>query len=198
MAEENEQAQEGQATAPEAPVKHKRTEKQEKIISASIVGGIVLVFALAGFFLGKVLVETLRPEPIVAAQVAGMMGAQQTAGSGTEEDIVETEKTWFYNLEPVVANLDEPGATRYVRTTLTLEIYNSLSKKDGTELLEEKAPHMRNWLAIYLASLSLDDARGERNLKRIQSQVLEEFNQILFPNAQPLIGRILLKDFAIQ
>ena len=43
-----------------------------------------------------------------------------------------------------------------------------------------------------------DEARGEKNLKRIQSQVLEEFNQMLFPNEKPQVSHILLKDFAIQ
>ncbi|MCP4452090.1 MAG: flagellar basal body-associated FliL family protein [Planctomycetes bacterium] len=141
--------------------------------------------------------DTLRPEPIVAAQIAG------TAPSGTseappEEEAVDAGKTWFYDLLPVVANLDEPGATRYIRTTLTLEIFDSLDKDEGENLLEKKAPHMRNWLTIYLASLTLDDARGENNLKRIQSHVLEEFNQMLFPNEKPQVSHILLKDFAIQ
>lgn len=164
------------------------------------MGGIILVFALSGFFLGKVLVETLKPEPIVAAQIGatGPMGQAIETDEGSETKEAGDGKTWFYDLPPVVANLDEPGATRYVRMALTLEILDSLDRKDGEPMLEEKDPHMRNWLTIYLSSLSLDDARGEKNLKRIQSHMLEELNQILFPNAQPQISSILLKDFAIQ
>jgi flagellar basal body-associated protein FliL len=197
MAEENEQNQEGQQEEQNPGQSKTDAKKRETIISWSIMGSIILVFALSGFFLGKVLVETLQAEPIMAAQIAGMSQSGQSETT-PDQEIVDGGKTWFYDLLPVVANLDEPGATRYIRTTLTLEIYDALDEDKGKELLKEKAPHMRNWLTIYLASLSLDDARGEKNLKRIQSHVLEEFNQMLFPNEKPQVSHILLKDFAIQ
>ena len=191
--EQNEQEQKDQTPKPAKMDPRKR----ENLIAGSIMGGVILVFALSGFFLGEVLVETLRPEPIVAAQMVGPSLPGLVAPQ-SEEGTPDPGKTWFYDLDPVVANLDEPGATRYIRTSLTLEVFDSLNEKDGRALLKEKSPHLRNWLAIYLASLSLEDARGERNLRRMQSDVLEEFNQILFPNALPHVNHILLKDFAIQ
>ncbi len=195
MAEEKED----KSSEPEGAESKDNTKRKEKITTWSIMAGIVLIFALAGFFLGKVLVETLKPEPIVAAQITGNSESQQEQDGQPKQPIVESTDTWFYkDLKAVVANLDEPGATRYVRTTLILEIHNSLEQKDGEVLLEEKTPHLRSWLTIYLASLSLDDAQGEKNLKRIQSDILESFNQKLFPNGQPQIRRILLSDFAIQ
>ena len=59
-------------------------------------------------------------------------------------------------------------------------------------------PILTNWLTIYLASLSLEDIRGDRNLKRIQIQILDAFNEQLFPNQKPKIKRVLFKEFAIQ
>jgi flagellar basal body-associated protein FliL len=199
MAEEN-QEKTSEQEGKDGQDSQSNRKKKEKIKTWCIMGGIVLVFALSGFFLGKVLVETLKPVPIVAAQIAGTSQSQPGAGeTDPEQKPVGSGETWFYKkLEAVVANLDEPGATRYVRTTLTLEIFSSLDEKEGRALLESKTPHLRNWLTIYLASLSLDDARGEKNLKRIQSDVLDAFNQKLFPDGQPHIGRILLEDFAIQ
>ncbi len=197
MAEEHEEKtseQEGE----DSQDNQKTHKKKEKIITWSIMGSIILVFALAGFSLGKILVETLKPVPIVAAQIAGNTKSQPETPK-PKQPIIGSEKTWFYkDLEAVVANLDEPGATRYVRTTLTLEISNALDEKEGRTLLESKTPHLRNWLTIYLASLSLDDALGEKNIKRIQSDVLDAFNQKLFPDGQPQISRILLDEFAIQ
>ncbi len=197
MADKNEQEKEQEDQAPKE--EKRNSKKKENLIAASIMGGIILVFALAGFFLGEVLVETLRPEPIVASQIveAGpSLSGQQAAKP--KQDTPDPGQTWFYELPPLTANLDEPGATRYIRTALTLEMMDSLDPKEGKDLLDEKAPHLRNWLAIYLASLSLEDAQGERNLRRIQSDVLVEFNQILFQNGQPHVNYILLKDFAIQ
>ena len=197
MAEDNEKDQEDPQEEQGQKNSKVSAKKKQMIVSWSVMGGIILTFALSGFFLGKVLVDALQPEPIVAAQIAGMSQSGQSETT-PEQEAVDGGKTWFYDLLPVVANLDEPGATRYIRTTLTLEIYDALDQDDGKELFEKKAPHMRNWLTIYLASLSLDDARGEKNLKRIQAQVLEEFNQMLFPNEKPQVSHILLKDFAIQ
>ena len=57
---------------------------------------------------------------------------------------------------------------------------------------------MTNWLTIYLASLSLGDIRGDKNLRRIQSQITDAFNEILFPDAKPQIENVLFKEFPIQ
>ena len=54
------------------------------------------------------------------------------------------------------------------------------------------------WLTVYLASLHLEDIRGDNNLKRIQSQVMDAFNEKLFPDSKPKIKNVLFKEFAVQ
>lgn len=192
MAED--QAQEQEQTN-EQDAKSQDNAKNSKMTTWAIMGGIILVFAIAGFFLGKILVDAIKPAPIVDTQVT------DTSQQPVEDDIDEAdkEKTWYYTeLSPVVANLDEPGATRYIRVTLTLEIYDKLPEKEGKALIELKTPLLIDWLTKYLASLSLDDARGEKNIKRIQADVVEAFNQMLFPNGQPRVARVLFQGFAIQ
>jgi flagellar basal body-associated protein FliL len=110
----------------------------------------------------------------------------------------DTPKAWFYDLEPVVANLNVPGVTRYVRAALTLEMNAEMEKEKGLDVFEEKKPLLTSWLTVYLASLSLEDIRGDENLKRIQSQILDAFNEELFPDSEPHIKHILFKEFAIQ
>ena len=106
----------------------------------------------------------------------------------------------FYNLDPVVANINEPGATRYVRITLTLELDEEADTEAVAATIEEKKPIITNWLTIYLASLSLDDIQGDKNLKRIQGQILDSFNEKLLSgsDSKPVIKSILFKEFAIQ
>ena len=101
-------------------------------------------------------------------------------------------------MESVVANLDEPGVTRYIRAALTLEISSALTQEKGVALIEKKKPILTNWLSIYLASLTLEDIRGDRNQIRIQTQMRDGFNEILFPDSKPKIKRILFKEFAVQ
>lgn len=159
-----------------------------------IPGAVVLVFAGAGFGLGRLFAGPGIDKSSESGQQNQLAGAENLTAAGS----ADTQKIWYYDLEPVVANLDEPSVTRYVRAALTLEINPQMDEKKGRGFLDEKKPILTNWLAIYLASLSIEDIRGERNLKSIQSQILDVFNEKLFPNSKPQIKQVLFKEFAIQ
>ncbi|MFC1633495.1 flagellar basal body-associated protein FliL [Planctomycetota bacterium] len=107
-------------------------------------------------------------------------------------------KVWYYDLDPVVANLNEPGVTRYVRATFILEMNSEIDKKKGAGFLDEKKPIMINLLTVYLSSLGLEDIRGDKNLRSIQSYVCGAFNESLFPDSKPQIKHVLIKEFAVQ
>ena len=122
----------------------------------------------------------------------------QTSPVGAESSQEDSENTWYYDFEPVVANLNEPGSTRYIRVVLTIQLSKALDPQKGTAFIQEKMPLLRNWLTIYLASQTIEDTRGNRNLMRIQSEILDAFNEKLFPGSKPLIKSVFFKDFAIQ
>jgi flagellar basal body-associated protein FliL len=131
----------------------------------------------------------------------GAKKEEKKHGGGKEEKKKETSgepKIWYQDLDPVVANLNEPGVTRYIRVTLTLEMNPEFEEEAGREFIEEKKPVLTDWLSIYLAGLTIDDSRGDKNLKMIQAQILDAFNERLFPDSKPQIHRILFKEFAIQ
>ena len=160
-----------------------------------ILASVVVFCAGTGFGLGRILAGPDK-KPDSAARLPA-------TGTNHTEDLLDLtgrkpEKAWYYDLEPVVANLDEPGVTRYIRVALTLEINSEVDEKKGIAYLEKKMPLITNWLTIYLAGLSIEDIRGNRNLKRIQSQILNAFNETLFPDSKPQIKHILFKEFAIQ
>ena len=168
------------------------------ILQWIIIAVIVAISAGAGLGLGRLFAGSGAP---AAESESELVKENKSAGAEdlkADDSATGSQKTWYYDLEPVVANLDEPGVTRYVRATLTLQINSQLGEKKGTALLEEKKPVLTNWLTIYLASLSIKDIRGDKNLKRIQSQILDAFNEKLFPDARPQIEHILFKEFAVQ
>jgi len=188
MAEEEKQNQQEQQKEQEEPKKSKAGTLQWAIIAV-----VVLLCAGSGFFIGRFFKGSSLPAS------AGASDEDAAANAGHKPDEPETDKTWFYNdLDAVVANLNDPGVMRYVRAWLTLEISASISEAEAKELFLAKGPILTNWLTIYLASLGLEDIRGDRNLKRIQAQILDAFNDQLFPNQKPKIKRILFKEFAIQ
>ncbi len=172
----------------------KKSGKGGSILPWIITGAVVLLCAGAGLGLGRLFAKGNAPAEQTTEEGQTPLAQQPQ----TSQRTAEGENVWYFDLEPLVANLDEPSVTRYVRATLTLEISTELDAKQGMALLEQKRPLLINWLTIYLSSLSLEEARGDRNLKRIQTDVRDAFNEKLFGELKPPIKRILFKEFAIQ
>lgn len=174
----------------------KQEEKQEQpkskkgFLQYAILGAVVLIFAGAGFFLGRFLKGASVP---ATADAAGDDDEAQT-----DDSIPDDGKTWFFTFEPVIANLNDPGAMRYASLTLTLEMSSAAPQGKIEKLFAEKMPILTNWITIYLASLGLEDIRGDKNLKRMQAQILDALNEQVFPNQKPKIKHVLFKEFAIQ
>ncbi len=210
----------------EPPVENKETkEKTDKgkgrsILPIAIVVVIVLAAAGAGVGLSRLLAkggqpktteeaapekeaaaskETAKSEKPAAKEGEGAKGEKAKGEKAKSEITVEQDgDSWYFNLDPVVANLDEPGATRYVRAVFTLEMPVELSVEKGTAFLEQKKPLITNLLTIYLAGLNIESIRGDKNLKRIQTDLCDLFNERLYPDSKPMIKRILIKEFAVQ
>ena len=160
-----------------------------------ILAAVIVAGSTGGFALSQLMGGT---DPVCPA-------AETKSSKTTEkfDDFLAEKGTdqlpWPYDkMEAVVANLDEPGVTRYVRVTVTLEMSPEMSREKGEGYLEERKMILRDWLTTYFAGLSLEDVRGSRNLEKIKRQVQDQFNEILFPNGSPYVRRVLFKEFAVQ
>lgn len=189
---EQEKKEKQEATKPEAADKKSLV---GRLLPKIIVAVVVVVFAGAGFTLGRLFAGSGAPQTPGASERDQSAQVEKLEAKDSADD---DQKTWFFDLEPVVANLDVADVIRYVRASLTLEVSSEVDEKKGTAYLNEKKPVLTNWLTVYLASLGLDDIRGDSSLKRIQSQVLDAFNEKLFPDSKPKIKHILFKEFAVQ
>ncbi len=179
------------------PEKEKQDKKQQRenppqsklnrllpIIILILVTG---VSSVAGLGVGRIFADR-----------SGIDSGSQADSGSSDRSGTDERQIWYHDLEPIVANLDEPGAMRYIRATLTLGISTELNKEEGQNLIEKNKPVLNDWLSIYLASLSVTDVQGDRNQRVIQSQIRDAFNQELFGDGQPKIERVLFKEFAIQ
>ncbi len=128
-----------------------------------------------------------------ASPVAQSQPAEESAAGESRSDVQYT----YYEMEPIIVNLDEPRLARYIRASVVLAVRGE-NYKAVTELAEKKKPEMKSWLTVYLAGCTLEDVRGPKNLNRICREVQEAFNQELWPNSKPLIEKVLLKEFAVQ
>ncbi len=190
-------------------VKEQENSKEEsdgkKTSKSGILWWIILIIAVvfcagAGFGLGRLFAGSVKDEPTEPSQYNKENSNQTEDIKSDISDLTgkDSQKVWYYDLDPVVANLDEPGVTRYIRVALTFQMNSEADQKKGTAFLEEKKLLLANWFTIYLAGLSIEDTRGDRNLQRIQSQICDIFNEKLFPDAKPQIKNILFREFAIQ
>ena len=193
--QEGQQKQEEQQK-PEAEKSDKKS-KIARFLPWIIMVVVVLICAGAGLSVGRLFAGSGAPE-----------GAESDSGADTKSltDDLKADndsadgsgKVWYYDLDPVVANLNEPSVTRYVRASLTLEMSPEMDVKNGTIFLDEKKPILINWLTVYLSSLSLEDIRGDKNLRSIQSHVRDAFNEQLFPDSKSQIKQVLIKEFPVQ
>lgn len=191
-----------------APAGKDAAKGKSSVLSYIIVTVIVLICAGAGIGLGLIFAGTGKVKPVAeepeAVAESPKAETPKKAEKGANEKKTEGNKSskpgeiWYYDLDPVVANLNEPGATRYVRAALTLEMSPTITAEKGGALLASKKPLLINLLTIYLAGLNVDATRGDKNLKRIQAELTDILNEKIFSDSAPLIKGILIKEFAVQ
>ncbi len=165
-----------------------------RVLPYLVTALVVVSFAVMGFLVGRLFGTRGTMQTAAAAQD----GTGQAARLQEPAPATDTGESWYYDLEPVVVNLNEPGVTRYVRVGLTLEVSRTMGGKDGTDFLDQKKPLLKHWLTLFLANQTIEDMRGERNLLRLQAQISDAFNEGLFPDTKPHIKRVLFKELSIQ
>jgi flagellar basal body-associated protein FliL len=166
-----------------------------KVLPWLVPAVVVLVFAAGGFLIGRSFGTRGQAQTASGAEAGNAADAAPPKEPALKDG---TGPSWYFDLDPVVVNLNDPGVTRYVRISLTLEVSGTMDEKEGKVFLDQKKPLMKHWLTLYLSNQTIEDARGERNLTRMQTQISETLNAGLFPEGKPRIKSILFKEFAIQ
>ena len=179
-------------TKQEGDEKSQQAGKKIGIVTWIIMAVAIALFAGSGFVLGRLFAGSSSPQTTESPQ-------ENLQEKETTPDETDSKDTWYYNdLESVIVNPDEPGATRFVRVGLILEISSGLSENKAKQLIEAKKPPLINWLNLYFKSLTLAEMENDRDIKRILSQICDSFNEILFPDAKPQIKKVLIREFNIQ
>jgi flagellar basal body-associated protein FliL len=180
-----------------------------------ILGVMILACGVGGFAISQLMggsvptdPNAVKAKPAAASKPEKAEGkkaegkkAEKKGGEGgkAEGAAPEPGKSWMYDkLDAVVANLNEPGVTRYVRVTVILEINGQADYTETLSLLDEKKIVLQDWMTTYLAGLSLEDVRGSRSLNRIKREMLDQFNQLLFGQEKTNVEKVLFKEFAVQ
>lgn len=160
-----------------------------------IIVAVMVFCAGMGFGIGRILGgQSSNLEPGSEAEEVDLSKELAADIDSTNDN----DDYWYYELEPVIGNLNEPRVSRFVSISITLQISNAINEKKCTALIEEKKPILTNWLNVYLMSLSIEDIRGDENIKKVQAQILDAFNDKLFPESQLRIENVLFRSIAVQ
>ncbi|HIJ67086.1 MAG TPA: flagellar basal body-associated FliL family protein [Planctomycetes bacterium] len=203
MADEEEKKAQETTEQPQAEQEQNTRDKGGKASGLKLFTWLILVAVVAagfagGFALAQLLAGSETPSSTEAEQNRDDVNTENNSAGDLLIDKPTDEKLWSFELEPVIANLDEPGVTRYARVTITLQLSPQMDQEKGSLFLEEKKAILRDWLTTYIAGLNLERVRGTSNLGRIKKELRDSFNELLFPQSKPFINNILFKEFAVQ
>lgn len=101
-------------------------------------------------------------------------------GSGRQE-AQSTSSSWkekigpIYQFEPIIVNLNEEGARRYLKVSLNLELNSSEVIKE-IELLK---PRLLDSLITLLSSKTLKDIEGAKGKENLRKGIVAELNRHL-------------------
>jgi len=159
-----------------------------------VIAGVSLAGMAGGFALAQLTASTT--EEVVAEKPQETL--EENSYTELYAETPQEDKTWPYQLDPIIGNLDEPGSTRYLRVSIALDMSSELDQEKSKPYLDEKKAIINDFITTYVAGLSLERVRGSSNLNRIKKELRDAFNDLLFPDGKPLVQRVFLKEFAVQ
>ena len=157
----------------------------KKILRLLLPVGVVLIGVGAGNLVGRLGNSGSDIAEAATAQVEPDSATGQASGYA------------YFDLEPIIVNLNEPRLARYIRATLTLAV-RSEDERVAKEAVEKKMPELKSWLILYLSDCSIEQVRGAANLNHVLRDIQDSFNEKLWPDSRPMIVRVSYKEWAVQ
>ncbi len=133
---------------------------------------------------------------VVSARAAKSEGhdAPAAAGASHKDGAHKTDAVPFGE---VIVNLQEERMTRYIRVKIVLEV-DAEAEKVFSEHLAKAKPGLKSWLIGYLSGKTLKDVGGSIGVKRLQREILEHFEEVLYPEGNGPLRQVLFEEYAVQ
>lgn len=137
--------------------------------------------------------------PLLTGMGATEAGPVDAATVGLElMDFPEPDEEIAYiEFEEVVANINDPTASRFTNCTLVLQVAKT-QEEALTALVENKKAVLTNWLIGHLRDKTMEQLKGKLGANLLRREIYDKFNEILFTDGIERIQDILLIDFKIS
>ncbi len=96
-----------------------------------------------------------------------------------------------YSLETFIVNLFDRGGTRYLRTTMDLELNN----KDTIAEIEQRLPQIRNTILMIIPTKSSDELTSFEGKMALRNEIMEKLNSFIRTGS---VSNIYFTEFVIQ
>jgi len=139
--------------------------------------------------LASMLAGAAAPMVLGAHNLLGSSAAEKKAPAEPEHETVA--------FGDVAVNLAEGRMQRYLRVKIVLQIETEAAEK-FTKQLEKRKPVMKDWLIGHLSGKTLKDVGGTVGVKRIQREIHERFEEMLYPHGEGKPFEVLFEEFVVQ
>lgn len=140
---------------------------------------------------------------LIIAVVAILAGATaplylgSLLGKGKPETKKTPKKLVSVPFGDATVNLSDERLNRYLRVKINLLVTAEKEKEVIDHVTKNKAV-MKSWLIGYLAGKTVKDVAGTAGVKRIQREIMERFEEILYPEGESHLHEVLFEDYVIQ
>lgn len=97
----------------------------------------------------------------------------------------------------VVVNLAEERQQRYLRVKMAV-LVEAEAEKEVTELLTKKKAAVKNALIGHLAGKTTKDVGGSVGVQRMQRELLERIEDVLYPDGHSRLRAVLFEEYVVQ
>lgn len=97
----------------------------------------------------------------------------------------------------LVVNLSEDRMTRYLRVKIALKVEGE-DEKAITALVAKHKAAMKSKLIGHLAGKGMKDVGGSVGVSKLQREILEKFDDILYPDGDSKLKEVLFEEFVVQ
>jgi flagellar protein FliL len=106
-------------------------------------------------------------------------------------------KTVIVPFSDVVVNLVDPRMQRYLRVKIAVAA-DADAEEEVTALLAKQKAELKSKIISHIAGKDTKEVSGTVGVNRLQRELLERFEDVLYPDGHSQIRAILFEEYVIQ
>ena len=106
-------------------------------------------------------------------------------------------KTAIVPFGDVTVNLVEERQQRYLRLKIAV-LVDAEAEKEATDLVAKRKAAVKSALIGHLAGKSTKDVSGSVGVQRMQRELLERIEEVLYPDGGSRIRAVLFEEYVVQ